>query len=49
LKQASDLTVANLYHYFKIRNESKYEGGEELAGNAQIIPIKTENFPIELL
>ncbi len=57
LEQASDLTVANLYHYFKIRNESKYEGTEELAGNAQIIPItpnqitptKTENFPIELL
>jgi hypothetical protein len=54
LEQASDLAIANLYHYFKIRDESEDEGGEELAGNAQITPTqitptKTENFPIELL
>jgi hypothetical protein len=54
LKQASDLTVANLYHYFKIREESEDKRGEQLTDNAQTIltqitPIKTENFPVELL
>ena len=36
LEQASDLAVANLYYYFKIRDESEDEGEEKLANNSQI-------------
>ncbi len=48
LEQASDLAVANLYYYFKIRDESEDEGKKELAYNSQITQTESE-IAIELL
>jgi acyl carrier protein len=47
LEQASDLAVANLYYYFKIRDESEDEDKEVLADYSEITRTKTENLAIE--
>jgi acyl carrier protein len=47
LEQASNLAVANLYYYFKIRDESEDEDKEVLADYSEITRTKTENLAIE--
>lgn len=49
LEKASDLTVANLYYYFKVRDESEDEAEEELADNPQTAQVDTKNLAIEPL
>ncbi len=47
LQQASDLTVANLYYYFKVRDESEDETKVSLEENYQPIQAATVNFDID--